>query len=82
MPRPFVPIARAAALPVAILSLLMAGLPVLAVLDAPLAQEVEAGAGHLVISELQTGGASASDEFVELYNPTDVALPLEGLELV
>ncbi len=82
MPRPFVPIARAAALPVAILSLLMAGLPVLAVLDAPLAQEVEAGAGHLVISELQTGGASASDEFVELDNPTDVALPLEGLELV
>lgn len=38
--------------------------------------------GHLVISEVTTGGASASDEFIEIYNPTTVALPLEGLELV
>jgi Lamin Tail Domain len=37
---------------------------------------------HLVISELVTGGASASDEFIELHNPTDTALPLEGLEVV
>jgi hypothetical protein len=37
---------------------------------------------HLVISELVTGGASASDEFVEIYNPTAGTLPLEGLELV
>lgn len=41
-----------------------------------------AGAGHLLISEVVTGGASASDEFVELYNPGPLALPLEGLELV
>ncbi len=39
-------------------------------------------ADHLVISEVVTGGASASDELIELYNPTPAALPLEGLELV
>lgn len=38
--------------------------------------------GHLVVSELMTGGASASDEFIELYNPTAAELPLEGLEVV
>lgn len=37
---------------------------------------------HLVISEVVTGGTSASDEFIELYNPTNGPLPLEGLELV
>lgn len=37
---------------------------------------------HLVVSEVMTGGASASDEFIELYNPSDAALPLEGLEVV
>lgn len=40
------------------------------------------GPDHLVVSEVVTGGASASDELVELYNPTGNALPLEGLELV
>jgi hypothetical protein len=40
------------------------------------------GGGHLVISEVMTGGASASDEFIEIYNPTPAELPLEGLELV
>ena len=38
--------------------------------------------GHLVISEVVTGGATASDELVELYNPSAAALPVEGLELV
>jgi hypothetical protein len=38
--------------------------------------------GHLVVSEVMTGGASASDEFVELYNPAVAPLPLEGLEVV
>ncbi|MGZ6213853.1 MAG: lamin tail domain-containing protein [Candidatus Limnocylindria bacterium] len=38
--------------------------------------------GHLAVSEVMTGGASASDEFVELYNPTATTLPLEGLEVV
>jgi hypothetical protein len=37
---------------------------------------------HLVISEVVTGAGSASDELIELYNPTAGALPLEGLELV
>jgi hypothetical protein len=37
---------------------------------------------HLVVSEVVTGGASASDEFIEIYNPTAGALPLEGLELI
>lgn len=37
---------------------------------------------HLVISEVVTGGTSASDELIELYNPTGVPLPLEGLEVV
>ncbi len=37
---------------------------------------------HLVVSEVVTGGASASDELIEIYNPAAVALPLEGLELV
>lgn len=40
------------------------------------------GVDHLVISEVMTGGASASDELIELYNPTAGPLPLEGLELV
>jgi len=38
--------------------------------------------GHLVISELLTGASSASDELIEIYNPTAATLPLEGLELV
>lgn len=37
---------------------------------------------HLVVSEIVTGGATASDEMIELYNPTAGPLPLEGLELV
>ena len=42
----------------------------------------ETAPDHLVISEVVTGGASAGDELIELYNPTAVPLPLEGLELV
>ena len=38
--------------------------------------------GHFVVSEVMTGGAGASDEFVELYNPEAVPLSLDGLELV
>ena len=37
---------------------------------------------HLLVSEVMTGGASASDELIELYNPSTVALPLEGLEVI
>jgi hypothetical protein len=41
-----------------------------------------ASVSHLVISELLAGGASASDEFVELYNPSGGVLPLDGVELI
>ena len=40
------------------------------------------GVDHLVVSEVMTGGSSASDELIELYNPSPAFLPLEGLELV
>ena len=46
------------------------------------ARAEELGPQHLVISEVTTGGASASDEMIELYNPMASSLPLEGLELV
>ena len=74
---------RAAPLAAALVTILSA-LPALGALqaEAPAGVLPDAEEGHLVISELQTGGASASDEFVELYNPTDAPLPLEGLELV
>jgi hypothetical protein len=69
-----------------LLSLSVLVLSIVPVLGAPiereqLAAEVDA-APHLLISELSTGGASASDEFIELYNPATADLPLEGLELV
>ena len=73
---------RRAAPVAASLVLLLAALPALGAIQAEEAIGLAAADGHLVISELQTGGAGASDEFVELYNPTDAALPLEGLELV
>lgn len=37
---------------------------------------------HLVVSEVVTGGTSASDELIELYNPTAATLPLDDLELI
>lgn len=37
---------------------------------------------HLVLSEIATGGASASDEFIELRNPSTGPLPLAHLEVV
>ena len=40
------------------------------------------GPAHLVVSEVVTGGASASDELIELYNPSSSALALDGLELI
>ena len=43
---------------------------------------VDAAVGHLLVSEIATGGTSALDEFVELYNPATIALPTEGLELL
>ncbi len=46
-------------------------------------REPARGAGdHLVISEVVTGGGSASDELIEIHNPTSGSLPLAGLELI
>jgi hypothetical protein len=42
---------------------------------------VYSAADHVVISEVQVGGATAKDEFVELYNPTDTAVDLSGWRL-
>lgn len=36
---------------------------------------------HMVISEVQIGGKTAGDEFVELYNPGDSAVNLSGWKL-
>lgn len=49
---------------------------------ATLTMTTELASGHLVLSEIVTGGTSASDEMVELYNPGATALPTEGLELI
>jgi hypothetical protein len=57
-------------------------LPLVGEAGGSLAPLVEVTSGHLVVSEVMTGGASASDEFIELYNPTDTTLPVEGLEVV
>lgn len=35
-------------------------------------------ANHVVISEIQTAGVSAEDEFIELYNPTDSAVDISS----
>ncbi|MEO8245874.1 MAG: hypothetical protein ABI622_02020 [Chloroflexota bacterium] len=75
-------VGRRAAPLAASLAVLVAALPALGAIQAEEPAALAAADGHLVISELQTGGTGASDEFVELYNPTDAALPLEGLELV
>ncbi|MDH5242659.1 MAG: lamin tail domain-containing protein [Chloroflexota bacterium] len=46
-----------------------------------LAATVDWPASTLVVSEVQTGGASASDEFVEIANQGDVPVDLLGLEV-
>ena len=37
--------------------------------------------GHVVLNEVQTDGTSATDEFVELYNPTGCKVTLGGWKL-
>ncbi len=38
-------------------------------------------AEHLVISEIQIGGDVTGDEFIEIYNPTDSTVTLDGYRL-
>jgi len=51
-------------------------------LPAELAAAVAWPTSTLVVSEVQTGGASASDEFAEISNAGAVAVDLTGLEVV
>ncbi|MFA4872479.1 MAG: lamin tail domain-containing protein [Patescibacteria group bacterium] len=37
--------------------------------------------GHVVINEIKVGGEKATDEFIELYNPTDADVNLTGWRL-
>lgn len=43
---------------------------------------IESATNHIVINEVQIAGASASDDFIELYNPTNVEYSLAGHRLV
>ncbi|MEA2611851.1 MAG: uncharacterized protein QOG32_1577, partial [Chloroflexota bacterium] len=77
-----------------ILALLAASLTIAAAPNRPLRSAASAGlivdplaavawpVSTLVVSEVQTGGASASDEFAELYNGGSLAVDLAGLEVV
>jgi len=52
------------------------------VTSSPATLTVEPGAGQLLISEFRTRGPSgASDEFVEIYNPTTSTLTIAGLKI-
>jgi hypothetical protein len=66
----------------AILRLALVGLLLVPLVPRPIARGVGEPPDHLVVSEVVTGAASASDELIELHNPTSLPLPLEGLELV
>lgn len=45
------------------------------------ATSVRSAASHIVISQIQIGGVSVDDEFVELYNPTNADINLTGWNL-
>lgn len=46
-----------------------------------LPKPTNADAGHLIISQIQTIGTTATDEFVEIYNPTGSQIDLTGYRL-
>jgi uncharacterized protein YdeI (BOF family) len=71
--------ARRAGLAALILLIALAAVPAR---TAVLLAEVTWATSSLVLSEVQTGGASASDEFVEIANQGATAVDLNGLELV
>ena len=41
-----------------------------------------ATATHIVISEIQVAGATTSDDFIEIYNPTNAPVSLNGYRIV
>jgi|GEM_PF-1626653 len=45
-------------------------------------QYVLSAADHLVISEIQVAGTTTTDDFIEIYNPTDTEVSLDGYRLV
>lgn len=60
------------------LSIIFLGIPFLPFLSP---KSVLSVTSHVVISEIQIAGGSASDEFVELYNPTGDAVNITGWSL-
>jgi len=44
-------------------------------------ENLNANANHIVISEIQIEGDAADDEFIELYNPTDNIISLNGYSI-
>lgn len=51
--------------------------------DAAADAVVDAGcSGKVVINELKTGGSSATDEFIELYNPNSCTITMSGWDLM
>ena len=76
-PRTMDGVARRATAAGAVAGVLLAGL-----LPLQLAHGDVDGPAHLLVSEVVTGGASASDELIELHNPTASPLPLDGLEVI
>lgn len=50
-------------------------------LIAPIRVSSHSTTNHVIISELQHWGATSTDEFVELYNPTDCPIVIDGWKL-
>lgn len=51
------------------------------VLSQKTSQVLSASANHVVISEIQIAGTTPTDEFIELYNPTDQDIDMAGWKL-
>src|SRR4051794_28184485 len=76
---------RSSHLPVLVVALLVASVAgLLTGGNPPVAQAATEWppSADVLVSELVTGGASANDEFVELYNAGSLPVDLGGLELV